>query len=173
VALIEGEVATNDGVAVMFRGDVLLILYEKDARLHRTRFLFDRADEVARHASDAGLIAFMIVLPTAAPPDSETRAENVARLHKLGSQVRLLVTTPVGDAFRMSVVRAVMRALAILQRRSRTNVVASTIEDGLARVMEAAGPLTPPKSVILADLYTLYAALGVELEMPRRRAANE
>jgi hypothetical protein len=157
----DGEVATFDGVGVAGRGDVLLIVYERDARLHRTRWLFDRADEVAA-ALPGGMLVYMVVLPTAAPPDAPTRAENVKRLQKIGGALRRLVTTPVGDAFRVSVVRTVMRALSILQGQSRVQFVTSTVDDGLTRLLDAAGPRTPPRSQLVVDLHAVHRALGVE-----------
>ena len=106
-----------DGVATLTRGDLLMIVYQKPARLHRSRWLFDRVDEFVK-SSPGDKIALMIVLPTADPPDAPTRAENRLRLRRLGPALRCIVTVPVGDAFWTSVVRTIMRALAVLQGRS-------------------------------------------------------
>src|SRR6478672_1880468 len=92
-----------DGVATLTRGDLLMIVYQKPARLHRSRWLFDRVDEFVK-ASHGDKIALMIILPTADPPDAPTRAENALRLRRLGSALRRIVTVPVGDAFWMSLV---------------------------------------------------------------------
>jgi hypothetical protein len=70
-------VRTNDGVAVVARGDTLLIVYQAAARLHRTKWLFDVIDELVARNRD-GIIAFMVILSTADPPDAVTRAENTA-----------------------------------------------------------------------------------------------
>ena len=80
--LIDGRGDALDGVAIMGRGDLFLVVYGAAARLHRTRWLFDRADELARN--HASVIVLMVVLPAADPPDGPTRAENATRLKALG-----------------------------------------------------------------------------------------
>jgi hypothetical protein len=157
----DGDVLVFDGVAVRARGDLLLVVYQLAARLHRTRWLFDRIDElVAKHPS--GVLVFMVVLPTADPPDGPTREENMARLRKIGKKLRRLVTTPVGDAFTTMVVRTIMRALAIANGHARDHFVTATVADGVTRLLQAAGPETPPKSVIIADIAAMQRALGEE-----------
>src|SRR6185369_13690462 len=155
----EGKVLLRDGVGMLRRGDVCLIVYQKPARLERTRWVFDVVDEVVAR-TDLDLLGFMIVLPSADPPDSPTHQENFTRLKKLGKRVRRLVTVPVGNAFKMSVVRAVMRGLNIILGHSGTRFVADTVDSGLARLLEAASGRTPPLSQILADVRALHLALG-------------
>lgn len=157
---LEGQALAEDGVAVLARGDAVLIVYQRAARLHRTRWLFDRVDEYLAERSD-DVVVFMVVLPTADPPDGPTRAENSTRLKKIGKRLRRLVTTPVGDAFRMSIVRTVMRGLAILQGQAGVCFVTNTIDDGLRRVTAVASPKTPSRARLGTDLESLFAALGV------------
>ena len=141
------------------RGDLCLIVYQKPARLERTRWLFD---EIERAFDDdaSDLVGLLVVLPSADPPDAATHQENYARLRKLGQRVRRLVTVPVGNAFKMSVVRAVMRGLNVVLGHSGTRFVADTIDSGITRLLEAKGPSTPAVSQILSDLRALYLALG-------------
>src|SRR5262245_50146277 len=102
--MTEGAVAAEDGVAVLARRDAILIVYQAAARLHRTRWLFNRMNEyLGAHAEPC--VVLMVVLPTADPPDRATRAENSAQLKRMGDRLRRLVTAPVGDAFRVSIVR--------------------------------------------------------------------
>ena len=82
------------------------------------------------------------------------------RLRKLGKHVRRLVTVPVGNAFKMSVVRAVMRGLNVILGHSNTRFISDNVESGLARLLEAKGPSTPAASQIVTDLRALYLALG-------------
>jgi hypothetical protein len=158
----DGKTLVEDGVAVLYRGDTVLIVYQAAARLHRTKWLFRSINELAAHRA-GDFMAFMVVLPTADPPDAATRAENSAQLRKLGTRLRRLVTAPVGDAFRMSIVRTVMRALAALQGKSGVHFVSNTIEEGLRRIREAAGAETPSVEQLRADLRALHEALGVPL----------
>jgi hypothetical protein len=161
--MLEGEVFCEDGVAVLGHGDAFLVVYQRAARVHRTRWLFQRFDEYLANRSGT-VVAFMIVLPTSDPPDAATRVENSIGLRRLGGRVRRLTTTPVGDAFRISIVRTVMRALAVLQGKTGVHFVTETIDEGIRRVLEAASPSTPSKEELMADVAQLYHALGVELD---------
>jgi hypothetical protein len=162
--LPEGQTSTFDGVGMMWRGDVMLIVYQQAARLHRTRWLFDQCDEVCANLP-GGLMALMVVLPSADPPDSATRTENNARLKKLGIKLRRLVTVPVGDAFRMSLVRAVMRAISVIQGTTHVQFVCNTIDDGMRVMLVGSSQITPPGAQLFDDLVRVHKALGVE--MPR------
>jgi hypothetical protein len=100
------------------------------------------------------------VLPSADPPDGATRRENAARLDKIGGRVRRLITVPVGDAFRVSVVRAVMRGLNVVLGYSQTRFVANSLDSGFSVLLEAATPKTPGRLQLQADIARLYEALG-------------
>jgi hypothetical protein len=152
-------VQMNDGVTVVVRGDLITILYGADARLHRTRWLFDRIDEAI--AARAGpILAHMIVLEKSGPPDGPTRAENATRMKKVGASLRKLVTTPLGDGMQVSIVRTVMRGIVILQGQRSVHLITNTIEEGIARVLESASAETPKRSQIIADFRAQYRALG-------------
>ena len=137
----------------------MVVVYRSAARLHRTRWLFDQAEVIAARNPN-GTVVFMVVLPSADPPDKETRAENSARLKKLGDKVRRVVTVPVGDGLRVNIVRTVMRALALIQGQAQSFCIANTIDEGLRRLREVATAETPSRETIVADLRRLYEALG-------------
>lgn len=149
---------TMDGVGVLTRGDVVLILYAADARLHRTRWLFEQLRAFAA-GHPQGFLALMVVTPDAAPPDAETRAENNRGMKDLGKNLKRLVTVALGDAFRASIVRTVMRTLVLLQGQSSVHVVAASESEGVAHLLTAATPETPPRSIIESDLATLRTAV--------------
>jgi len=155
----EGKILLHDGVGMLRRGDVCLIVYQKAARIERTRWLFDVVDEVIA-ITGRDVLGLMIVLPSADPPDTPTHQENFARMRRIGPRIRRLVTVPVGNAFRMSVVRAVMRGLNIILGHSGTRFVADTVDAGVTRLMEAASARTPPASQILSDVRAIHLALG-------------
>jgi hypothetical protein len=155
-----GGIQTYDGVALAVRGDTLTTLWKSPARLHRTKWLFDAADELSAH-SPGGLLALMIILPTADPPDGPARAENARRLRALGPSVRRLVTVVVGDDLWQSIVRTMMRAMFLPYGGSRRLVLESTIEDGIARLLESAGPATPSFAEIDQDVRAAYDALDL------------
>jgi hypothetical protein len=153
-------VQTNDGVALVVRGDTVSIVYQEPARLDRSKWVYDRIDDAAASNSDS-VMAFLVILPTSHPPDGPTRAENTARLRKLGPTLRRLVTVPIGDALWVNVVRTIMRGMAIVQGNLRVQVVADTIDEGIRSLLEAAGPRTPTRAQMENDLRAMYEALGV------------
>ena len=102
----------------------------------------------------------MIVLPSAAPPDALTRQENMHRMQKIGPRVRKLVTIPIGNAFKVNLVRAIMRGLNAMLRRSDRESIADTVDEGLDALLESASERTPPARRILDDIGIIYQALG-------------
>ncbi|MFO0616600.1 MAG: hypothetical protein U0414_28665 [Polyangiaceae bacterium] len=155
----DAKVSVNDGVAVAARGDAFLIVYQRPARLHRTQWLFQQMHAFLGSRTGS-IVALMVVLPSADPPDGPTRAENEAQLRKVGHRLRRLVTAPVGDAFRVSIVRAVMRALAIIQGKAGVHFVCDTIDEGIRRLLESASDDTPSRAELGAMLGALHKALG-------------
>jgi hypothetical protein len=169
VIFAQDGVLTHDGVAVIARGDTFSIVYQRAARLHRTRWLFEQLDAFA--ATRAGdFQVLMIVLPTADPPDGPTRAENAAGLRRLGHRLRRLVTVPVGDTFQTTIVRVIMRALAALQGKSGVHFIVSNVDEGIRRTRESATDATPSSERLHHDLRSLHAALGVSHARPSQHA---
>ena len=154
-------VQTNDGVAFATRGDVVYVVYNAAARLHRSKWLFDQTDAVLARCPE-GILVFMIILPSSSPPDAATRRENVVRMRKLGASLRRCVTVPVGDDLHMAVVRTVMRALGVIQGSGRVQRVEKNIVHGIRSVIEARGPRTPTAEELETDLRTMYNALRVD-----------
>ena len=150
-----------DGVAMLTRGDTIVLVYGLPARLHRSRWAYDLADQAAEVNPD-GIVVLMVILPTADPPDGPTRAENATRMRKLAPSLRRFVTVAIGDDFRISVVRTVMRALSVLQGKSKVHFVTNTIETGVSLLREAAGPTTPGAEQLMQDVRALYQVLGWE-----------
>ncbi|HEY3496747.1 MAG TPA: hypothetical protein VGK73_18740 [Polyangiaceae bacterium] len=157
--LPEGEAVLFDGVGVLRRGDLCLVVYQKAARIERTRWLFDSIDTVLAR-TDGDIMGFLIVLPTSDPPDGATRQENLARIRRIGPRLRCLVTTPIGNAFKIGVVRTVLRGLNTMLGYAGTRFVTDTVEEGLTRLLEAKSALTPTADQILLVITTLYVALG-------------
>jgi hypothetical protein len=155
-----GEVEVNDGVARIVRGDVLVTLWSAPARLHRSRWVYDAADELAAKSS-GGVVGLMIVLPTSDPPDAPTRSENTARMKKLKPSLRRLVTVVVGDDLRQMIVRSILRILALPLGQGRLGV-ASSVDGGIDQLLRSAGPATPSSAEIGEDAAALFEALGLD-----------
>jgi hypothetical protein len=155
----EGKVLVYDGVGVLIRGDTCLVVYQKAARIERTRWLFDVVENyLLDHNTD--LLAFLIVLPSADPPDGRTRQENTDRMKKIGHRIRRLVTMPIGNAFKANLVRAVMRALNVVLGHSDTRSIADTVDEGLDELLNFRSDHTPPMQQIRDDIALIYQALG-------------
>ena len=155
----QGKVLVYDGVGMLFRGDTCLIVYQRAARIERTRWLFDVVENYLLD-HDADLLAFLIVLPSADPPDGPTRQENADRMRKIGPRVRRLVTMPIGNAFKVNLVRAIMRALNMMLRRSHREWIADSVDEGLDALLEDASEHTPTARQIRDDIGVIYQALG-------------
>lgn len=168
-------VKTGDGVAANVRGDLVLSLWQSPARIHRTRWFFDIVDEAATR-NLGGIVAMLVILPTASPPDGPARAENAARLRKLGTAVRRVVTVPLGNPLFVNVVRTVMRAMFLIHGQSRVQMAESSLLTGIRRVLEGASPVTPGRAQIEADVNALYHALmmtaPLEAKAPKERSAT-
>jgi hypothetical protein len=155
----QGKVLVYDGVGMLMRGDTCMIVYQKAARIERTRWVFDVVENYLLD-NETDLLAFLIVLPSADPPDGRTRQENTDRLKKIGPRVRRLVTMPIGNAFKTNLVRAVMRGLNLVLGHSETRSIADTVDEGLDELLEFASERTPPMQQIRNDIALIYQALG-------------
>jgi hypothetical protein len=149
-----------DGVAVARRGDTAVVLWKAPARILRSRWLFDSLDRMVAEAPD-GIVVLMIILPTSAPPDRATSVENAARVLKLRAAIRRAVVVVLGDSVWQKVARGAMRAF--MPWTSRRLAFASTVEDGIAELLKAAGRKTPKKAAIARDVQALYAELDPTL----------
>lgn len=149
-----------DGVATSSVGNVYLVVYQRAARLPRTRFIFDGADALAKRHPE-GIHCLMLILPTADPPDTETQRENRTRLQRLRPVIRQLISVPIGDTFRISVVRTIMRCLNVVQGFSHTHRVESSLQQGIARLISGMGGEGPTATQITARFAAMLEALGL------------
>jgi hypothetical protein len=155
------SVLPYEGVAVASRGDVITVLYKEPARLHRSRWVYDQTDRLAQRCPK-GILGLMIILPTSTPPDGPTRAENSARLRRLGPLLRRLVTVPLGNEVTRSLVRSVVRSTSVLQGGAPRMHLSETLEGGIASLLESSSSLSPTFDTIAADVQMLCDALHVD-----------
>jgi hypothetical protein len=66
---------------------------------------------------------------------------------------------PLGDTMRVHLVRAVMRAMLLVQGQSERHRIAVSEADGIRMIIEVASPATPNAAQIRADLAELHAAI--------------
>jgi hypothetical protein len=153
------KVEVFDGVAFTTRGDVVLALWKEPARIHRSKWLFDHVDRVIAEQPD-GVLAAYLILSSSSPPDGPTRAENQRRIQNIGTSFRRLLLVPIGDALWMSIVRTVMRGVAIITG-NKNLAIANGVADALDKLLLAKSDRTPPRRELEAAIRELFDALGV------------
>ncbi|MDP2341546.1 MAG: hypothetical protein Q8O67_11330 [Deltaproteobacteria bacterium] len=146
----------GDGISFTELGDVVVLMWSGDARLERARRATTQLERVMRERSDP-IIAIQLVRSTSKPPDGPARAEAGHQLALLGSRLRRLITLPLGDAFWMSVVRAVLRAMTLLSRHSAVSAVVGSVDEAVAEVEKVRSPSTPPSAELRVLLTRLIA----------------
>ena len=159
-----GAPLVYDGVALLTRGNALLVVYQAPARFHRTRWIFDCADRFASQCPE-GIVCLMVVLSTADPPDARTRAENTRRFKKLGDSLRAMVSVPTGNSLWLSLVRSIMRGINAAQGTSNKFMVADTVDGAIGKLVEAAKSNGVQRVHVEDGLHALCGALGVELPL--------
>src|SRR5579864_2689413 len=125
-----------DGVAFSKIGDTFVTVWRDSARLHRSRWLYDLVDTLL--PQPGGVVALLVVLPTSEPPDRASRVENSVRLRRLRPSLRRLVTVVPGDSFRMSIIRSVVRGMALSGGIAGVHTVKATLERGVMEMRKSA-----------------------------------
>src|SRR5258708_5112318 len=151
------DVFESDGVGVAMHDDVLLVVYSADARAHRSRWIFDRADEVA--ARSPRVYCLLIIDTNHGLPDAATRAENSLRLRRLGSKVGVLVMVPLGDALQIILVKVILRTMVLVLGDSNRHQVASSEAEGIDMLRRAMGARAPSRDQLEDDLDAVRALL--------------
>jgi hypothetical protein len=156
----KAAVLAYDGVAIATRGDTATILWKAPPRPLRARWLFDQMDRMVAELP-GGALALMIILPTSAPPDRATSLENAVRLLKLRPSMRKTVVVVLGESVWQTVVKGVLRA--VMPWSASRLAFASAVDEGIAKLLKAAGPKTPKQAAVRRDVLALYAALDPTL----------
>jgi Protein kinase domain len=164
-ATASASLVTYDGVAILVRGDAFVMLWSTPARLPRTRWTFDQLDRMVAQRP-GGVVAMMIILPTADPPDRLARQENERRIRRVAHDLRRVTTVVVGDGVRQVLVRTVMRAMEVPHRGAwiGPTSVESTVEAGVRQLRKSASLETPSHDRLLEDVRDMHAALGLPRE---------
>jgi hypothetical protein len=152
------KVEVGDGVACVAVGDTMVELWKAPASLPRWRWFEAQRDGLlARHEQ---LIVFTLILASSSPPDGTVRAAMQDSFRKLGPKMRRMVVVPLGNSVWQSVVRTIVRGVLIVSGAAKQQVVANNVTDGIARVLEVAGPSTPDRRQLRAAADALASALG-------------
>jgi hypothetical protein len=144
-------------VAVARRGNVMLLLWTGEPTVQALDWVDEKV--AAEAASIERGVALQIIDPRAGPPNAAARARIQAMYRRELRNGRRLVTAPLGDSLRHSVMRALVRGMALVAGRSAHVSVASTLEDAHAAALEhAVGVTAEELSAVVGEMYE---ALGV------------
>jgi DNA-binding CsgD family transcriptional regulator len=155
--LIELRVFSGLGAAPM--GDTLVYLWTTPVTLERWQWLISQAEQLLRTHSE-GVLCLALVASTSSPPDRQVRARMRADFRRLGPQLRRYVTVPLGDSIWMGIVFTIARTVLLLNGRSESQTLARSLDQGLRRLLEAAGPSTPSRSELERAVQELSRLLG-------------
>ena len=154
------NVEVFDGVASVALGDTLLTLWQRPARSERIRHVTSVAARLLER-TPGSIVACQFLLPSAAPPRLQERADIRAGIDLVLPRARRLVTTPLGDAAWHAVVRGVMRAGLVILGQSKLVKVASGPSDAFALLSEVSSPATPDRAALDAAFEALHRALEI------------
>jgi hypothetical protein len=149
---LTSAVKATDDIATAAVGDTLVLLNRRTGTAEGWRSWMFPQIEALLAAHPGGIILFSVILPNAGTPDRETTAVIQTDLRRIGGKIRRNVVVVLGDAIWISVVRTFIRAIALISGRSREQVFATTIREGLEKVREAAGPSTASRADLEAAL---------------------
>ena len=121
-------------------------------------WLFGHLDTLC-HVHPDGVLFAQLIAPTSAAPDRASSAEGSRHLKVLMPRVRRMVTTPLGDAMWLMLVRTIMRGFFLLSGSGDKHFVASNVDEAIAKLAEKATANTPSRVEVKQDLAALFKAL--------------
>lgn len=99
-----------------------------------------------------------IIAEGAGTPDAEARAFIQDVYKRELSDVRRIVSAPLGDSFRQSIVRTIMRGMALFAGKTQHITVVSTLEQAYTAVL--AGRASPSREKLDEQVRAMLAALS-------------
>ncbi len=161
-----------DGVAVSTRGDAFVALWNAPARVTRIRWAFGLMKGQIARCPD-GIVALLVLLPTADPPDGPARAENAKQIREVVHAVRATSTVIPGEGLLQSITRTVVRTMLFVTPKTHRTTISASLPLGLARMMDVATASTPSITQTREDIRMLYAALGLAQPDPYEATVND
>lgn len=151
---------TYPGVAYSVAGDVVIILWTGDPSLAANRWLIEQLSRVRLSRTQPAL-GLQIIAEQAGTPDADARRYiQEAFKHELVG-LRRFVNTPLGSSFKQSLVRTILRGMALVGDRTKVMVIASNLEQALDLLAEKASPDTPSRDELRARIAQLFDVQGI------------
>ena len=158
------EPLVGDGVAAVELGNVLVAIWQHpatDARWDWMKAVMDRTAE----NSPGGFLMLDVTAATSSPPDAALRRRMQVDFKENLPRLRMLIVVALGDSLWVSVVRTIMRAVALLSGQSHRQVVVATVAEGVAVARKLGATASAAELTQAVD--ELSDALGVH-PPPRR-----
>ncbi len=134
-------------------------MWKAPARIQRFRWLEPFVDSIGKDYDT--FVICQVILSSSDPPDAETRAAARRKFQQLENAMRRLVSVPVGDALWMSVVRTIMRGVAIVSGQRKMQTFAADVSEGIDQILAAGSGHTPPRKELERAIFALCEALDV------------
>lgn len=140
-------IQTYPGLVVARAGDVGLILWHGEPTLAANRWLIQYVT-TARRAGSGFKIGIQLICDATPLPEADARRYVQEAFREELPHVRRFINAPLGDSMRQSLVRTILRGMAMIADRSKVVVIASTIREALDLTVPVASEDTPPRAVL-------------------------
>jgi hypothetical protein len=154
------NVELHPSLAFSVAGDVGLILWSGTPTIEANRWLMGRFT-AGLSAIDGTAVGLQIIGEDTPVPDSATRRYVQQSYQQDLARVRRLVNTPLGDSLRQSIIRTVLRTMAVVGDRRKVLTIAATIDEALDLVAAVSSPHTPSRAVLSDRIDQLFNAKGL------------
>lgn len=150
------RIHTYPGVAFAMTGEIAVLLWTGEPTLAANQWAVNKIIS-ERRAVGADLVLLQIIAEGAGTPGPEARRYIQEVYKRELSDMRRVVTAPLGGSFHQSLIRTILRGMAILARKSDYVTVVSTLDDGFAAVTR--GRTTPTVTELASTVEAMFAAL--------------
>jgi hypothetical protein len=153
-------ILTYPGVCFAREGDVGLVLWHGEPTLAANRWLVGLISS-ARRAGKGIRVGIQLIDGGSGMPDAEARRYVQQAFSEELPHVRRFVNAPLGDSMKQSLVRTVLRGMAMIGDKAKVVVIASTIDEALDLVAPVASSDTPSRTVLSRTIDQLFAEAGL------------
>ncbi|MBN8613046.1 MAG: hypothetical protein J0L92_20820 [Deltaproteobacteria bacterium] len=147
------------GCAVSSCGGISILVWTGEPTLAANQWAVRTL--LSNRTKTAGEVTLLqIIAASAGTPDAETRAYIQDVYKRELSEVRRMVSAPLGDGFKQSVVRTIMRGMAVIAGKTQHITVVSTLDKAYDALLERRA--TPTRETLSSQVRAMFA----ELEAP-------
>ena len=152
----DGVPLVHEAVGMLVRGDAVTVLHEASASLRRSRWLFSTFERLPLQT----YVVMLVIGDTAKPPDQAHREHDSQAYQRVAHKLRRIIAVSEGGSFRISMVRLVMNAYALITGKRQLFAFAQDLPQAFEWVQGARSPHTPDVAQMQADLARLRQAVS-------------